>query len=220
MVQTCPVCRTPRGGRFCEIDGFDFVEGRQGANAAMVPSHAGLARDGDFGGAPGGHGRHGLSATDAGWEATIGADRTYYDEVIAQGGPDAAKIVFPPYCPQRSVALTGTQVRIGRRSRSRNLQPEIDLAGPPEDTGVSHLHAVLLAQPDGSWALLDPGSANGTQINGSPVPINVAVPLRTGDRVHIGAWTVITLSDGRHDPRHDRGEAGHGEAGHGYGVRP
>jgi hypothetical protein len=168
MLQPCPVCRTPRGGRFCEIDGYDFVEGGPSGATAMRPR----------------------------WEAVTGADRAYYDKVIAHGGPDAAKVVFPPYCPQRSFALADTQVRIGRRSRLRNLQPEIDLAGPPEDPGVSHLHAVLLAQSDGSWTLLDPGSANGTRLNGTPVPINVPFRLGDGDCIHLGAWTTIRLRAG------------------------
>jgi len=133
-----------------------------------------------------------------GWHAVVSADRQYFDSVIAQGGPDAAKIVSPPYCPERVFPLVGNQVRIGRRSRSRGLNPEIDLSGPPEDPGVSHLHAILVAQPDGSWALIDPGSANGTKINDAPDPIatNVPVPVSDGDRIYVGAWTVIVLRKG------------------------
>ncbi|GLW09562.1 hypothetical protein Misp01_46910 [Microtetraspora sp. NBRC 13810] len=133
-----------------------------------------------------------------GWEAVVVADRAYYESVIAQGGPDAPRVAFPPYCPERRFPVRGGQVRIGRYSRSRNLTPEIDLSGPPEDPGVSHLHAVLLAQPDGSWTLVDPGSANGTTVNDSPVPLaqNVPVPVGDGDRIRLGAWTVITLRKG------------------------
>ena len=128
----------------------------------------------------------------------VSADRRYYDSVIAQGGPDAARIVFPAYCPERHFPLNGGQVRIGRRSRSRGIFPEIDLSGPPEDPGISHLHAVLVAQPDGSWTLIDPGSANGTKINDAtdPIATNVPVPLTDGDRIYIGAWTVIQLRKG------------------------
>lgn len=135
-------------------------------------------------------------AVGAALSAVIGADRAHYDEMIAQEGPDAASVVFPPYCPEWSVPLSGAQMRIGRRSRSRGLDPEIDLTGPPQDPGVSHLHAVLLAQPDGTWTLVDPGSANGTKVNGAPVRVNVPVPVTGGDRIHVGAWTVITLRPG------------------------
>ncbi|MDR2986709.1 MAG: FHA domain-containing protein [Nocardiopsaceae bacterium] len=84
-------------------------------------------------------------------------------------------------------------MRVGRRSVSRGLEPEIDLAGPPTDPGISHLHAVLVAQP-GGWAVLDPGSSNGTQVNGADIEPGVAVPLHPGDQICIGAWTVLTIS--------------------------
>jgi FHA domain-containing protein len=127
------------------------------------------------------------------WTAVVTADRAYYDSVIAEGGPDAASIEFPGYCPERRFRLSGQEMRIGRRSASRGLEPEIDLTGPPTDPGVSHLHAVLIAESDGSWALLDPGSANGTIVNGGEIPGGVRVPLHDGDRICVGAWTVLTI---------------------------
>ncbi|MEV0380273.1 FHA domain-containing protein [Nonomuraea sp. NPDC050643] len=165
----CPVCQTPRAGQFCEVCGHDYS-----GNGVSVQ----------------------VPVTGARWEAVTAADRAYYEKVIAEGGPDADAVAFPPYCPERSFGLLGEQVRIGRRSRARNLAPEIDLTGPPEDPGVSHLHAVLLAQPDGSWMLVDPGSANGTQVNGRPLKINVPIRVGPGDRIHLGAWTVITIREG------------------------
>lgn len=126
--------------------------------------------------------------------AVVTADRAYYDSVIADGGADPAEVPFPPYCPERRFPLVGPQVRIGRRSASRTYVPEIDLSRPPADPGVSHLHAVLIARPDGGWVLVDPGSTNGTIVNGAePVASNVEVPLHPGDRLYIGAWTAITL---------------------------
>jgi hypothetical protein len=131
----------------------------------------------------------------AGWAAVVSADRAYYDVVRSQDGPDAAEIAFPAYCPDRHFELAGPQMRIGRRSRSRGLEPEIDLTGPPADPGISHLHAVLLSQPDGGWAVVDPGSTNGTTVNDDPEPVktDVPIPIRDGDRIHVGAWTTITV---------------------------
>jgi len=127
------------------------------------------------------------------WTAMVTADRDYYDAVIADGGPDADSIEFPAYCPERRFTLAGQEMRIGRRSASRGLDPEIDLTGPPTDPGISHLHAVLIAQPDGTWSVLDPGSSNGTQVNGDDIVSGVETPLHSGDRVCVGAWTVLTI---------------------------
>jgi len=107
--------------------------------------------------------------------------------------PEAAEP--PAYCPERTFPLDRPEVRIGRASRSRGLSPEIDLSGAPRDEGVSHLHAVLLAQPDGSWQVIDPGSTNGTRVNAADdsIATGVPTPLADGDTIHIGAWTMITL---------------------------
>ena len=87
-------------------------------------------------------------------------------------------------------------MQIGRRSVSRGVDPEIDLTGPPADPGISRLHAVLIATPDGGWAVLDPGSANGTLVNGTEIPTGVQVPLYDGDRINLGGWTAITVHRG------------------------
>lgn len=168
--ESCPVCQTPQAGQFCEVCGHAF------------DGSAGPARP--------------PTTTSARWEAVTAADRGYYEQVIAEGGPDAESIAFPPYCPERSFPLEAEQVRIGRRSRGRDLQPDIDLSGPPSDPGVSHLHAVLIAQAGGSWTLVDPGSSNGTRVNGRPVTVNTPVTVGVGDRIHVGAWTVITIREG------------------------
>ena len=128
------------------------------------------------------------------WSAVVSADHDYYESVLGASGPEAAGIGFPAYCPERRFRLSGGEVRIGRRSASRGIDPEIDLTGPPSDPGVSRLHAVLIAAPDGSWSVLDPGSANGTLVNGAEIPANQAVPLRDGDRINLGAWTLVTIS--------------------------
>ena len=133
---------------------------------------------------------------EAEWTALVTADRAYYDAVQAAGGPDAADIAFPAYFPQRRFRLAGTEVRIGRHSATSGIDPEIDLSVPPADPGVSRLHAVLLKAEDGTWSVVDPGSANGTAVNGSEIPQGKAVPLRDGDRIHLGAWTELRVVRG------------------------
>ena len=142
---------------------------------------------------PGGHDPSSFPYSQATWSAVIDADRAYYDRVQEVTGPQGAAVPFPGDGPGRRFQLRGSQMRIGRRSASRGLAPEIDLSEPPADPGISRLHAVLIATPDGNWAVLDPGSANGTLVNGSEIGVGDQVPLHDGDRINLGAWTAITL---------------------------
>jgi serine/threonine protein kinase len=130
------------------------------------------------------------------WTAVVSTDRAYYDSVCAVNEQDTASISFPGEMPERRIALTGAEVRIGRRSVSRGIEPEIDLIGPPRDPGVSRLHAKLVPAPDGSWTVVDLGTENGITVNGQDVPSGDSVPLRPGDRIHLGAWTKITITRG------------------------
>jgi hypothetical protein len=125
------------------------------------------------------------------WSIVIAADRDYFETRCEQ--PE--RFTFPSSNSPRRVELTGDVMRIGRRSISRRTTPEIDLAIPPIDPGVSHEHARLLAQPDCSWALVDEGSMNGTYLNdgAKPIPAHQQVLLVDRDRLYLGVWTMITL---------------------------
>ena len=127
------------------------------------------------------------------WTAIVTADRGYFDDVVAEGDIEVASIQFPSAYSERKFPLVGPEVQIGRRSISRGLDPDIDLSQSPADPGVSHLHAVLVIQDDGSWAVVDPGSANGTQVNGDEITIGVPITLKDGDRITLGAWTALTI---------------------------
>lgn len=124
------------------------------------------------------------------WCAVITPDRGYFEA----GGADTKRFSFPAGSPTRRVKLTGPSVRIGRRSDSRDTTPEIDLADP----WVSREHAQLLAQPDGTWTVVDEGSTNGTYVNDDRrrIPTHQQIPLADGDCVHLGIWTMITLYRG------------------------
>ncbi len=187
----CPRCGVMQAGRFCEGCGYDFAAAPAPA-PAPAPASAAIPAQASAASAPDTVGPAAPAARLA-WAAVVTADRAYYDSVQAAGGPDAAAIAFPAYCPQRRFRLDGAEIRIGRRSATSGISPEIDLSVPPADPGISRLHAVLLRAPDGSWAVIDPGSANGTAVNGSEIPPGQAVPLHEGDRVHLGAWTELRL---------------------------
>jgi hypothetical protein len=169
----CPRCGAPRAAQFCEVCGYDFPGPGPGRDPVPAASDEPPA----------------VGA----WAAVVTADQGYYQSVQAAGGPDADAISFPAYCPQRRFPLSGVEVRVGRRSAHSGIDPEIDLAVPPADPGVSRLHAVLIRAADGTWSVVDPGSANGTLVNGAEIACGELVPLRDGDRINLGAWTELTI---------------------------
>jgi len=203
----CPACGTPKsGGVFCEGCGYNFSTAQPQVTPdpvpAPVPPPAVVVPAADPAAASSPStptASPPASATPVPplspasvWSVVVAADRTYYDETEADSGPDGSGIPFPAYCPERRFQLAGQQMQIGRRSPSRGLEPEIDLTGPPTDPGISRLHAVLMATADG-WVVLDPGSSNGTQLNGTELITGVQAPLHDGDRITLGAWTAITV---------------------------
>lgn len=168
--QVCAACGAPRDGRFCEECGHDATQPvPEGGSAPPAPPPA--------------------------WTAVVSADRAWFEEVRARNGPDAGTLEFPPFCPERRFPLAGKQLTIGRRSRSRGVEPEIDLTGPPLDPGVSTLHAMIVPGADGGWQVVDLGSTNGTTVGeGNPLLApNTPHRLADGDRIKIGAWTIITV---------------------------
>jgi hypothetical protein len=155
---------------------------------------------------PDGFASHGLPttptpwATQVTWTVAVGTDRTYYERMCTARSLYGPPVVFPEYSNGWRFVLAGKQVRIGRSIAARDLEPDIDLTAMSADPAVSRLHAVLIAAPDGSWAVLDPGSANGTLLNGRKLAIGELIPLHDGDRINLGAWTRITVRRGWQSP--------------------
>jgi pSer/pThr/pTyr-binding forkhead associated (FHA) protein len=170
----CPRCGAPGLARFCESCGY--------SGPSSAPAEPSEPREE----AP-------APPPRTRWTAVITASRPHYDAVMAAAGPDAPDLPFPDDCPERTFELTGSQLRIGRRSVSREVAPDIDLTGPPADPGISRLHAILVSQPDGTWAVIDPGSENGTTVNGAEINAGELVPLHNADTIDIGAWTAIAI---------------------------
>ena len=173
---TCPSCgaaRTP-DDVFCEVCGLDFATGRMpAAPPAPIPAAAASPA-----GAP------------SGWTAVVEADRAWFDSNSAEGS-----IAFPDGVGAREIPLTGDEVVIGRRNEQKGFFPGIDLSSPVADPAVSHRHAVLRHQLDGTWALVDEMSTNGTWLNGGANPLahGVLTALHDGDRLQLGAFTSITI---------------------------
>ncbi|HTU85810.1 MAG TPA: FHA domain-containing protein [Solirubrobacteraceae bacterium] len=107
-----------------------------------------------------------------------------------------SSVAFPVDYAERRFSLVEGENRIGRsRGHAGEDKPEIDLAATPVDPGVSRLHAVLDRRADGGCVLRDVGSTNGTFIGDelTPIPPHTDMPLSDGDRIHVGAWTAITV---------------------------
>src|SRR4029077_17786394 len=155
--EPCPRCGTPRNGQFCEACGYNFAGPRftpATASAPPPPAPPGYSSSqpgpgsGSYSSAqaapsaPSAPWREpGPPASPAApqpsmssfpypqatWTAVVGADRAYYERVQAVAGPEGSAVVFPSYYAERRFQLVGNQMRIGRRSVSRGLAPEIDL---------------------------------------------------------------------------------------------
>lgn len=174
-VYVCAKCGAPRDERFCEKCGHDSLDtgwkaGNGGGPVDPIESDLPI------------------------WIATISADRGHYERMIAQRGPDANQVEFPDYYPERRIILNGSDFLIGKRSVSQGVHPDIDLGIAPADIGVSRAHALLHIGVDG-LTLTDLGSTNGTYVNSGTDPIRSKspLPLRSGDRIHVGGWTTIEL---------------------------
>ena len=122
----------------------------------------------------------------------------FYTRVQARKGPDAERVAFPDFYPERRIPLHGNQFLIGKRSTSQGIVPEIDLGIAPADLGVSRAHALIRADPAGGLTVTDLGSTNGTSLDGAeePIPSQIAVELRAGSRIHVGGWTTIVIDTG------------------------
>ncbi len=136
-----------------------------------------------------GHDFRGRASNEKEWEVTVHADRDQFARVAAPG------LAFPAEASELTVPLVGDRMRIGRGRDRDGVLPEIDLVGRVEDPGISRPHAVLERSSDGSYAVRDLGSTNGTTVGHelTVVGTDAAVPLADGDVIHIGAWTAITI---------------------------
>lgn len=221
--QTCASCGTENvaGALFCEACGYDFTTGAMPRAAAPAASSLDLP----VGGAPGGRPAQGerpalgerpaqgeRPAPEAGaapgspaaqgtgpaplapavpleWVVEVWVDPAWYEiQVSDEPCPSPGLPVVVP--------LRVRSVLVGRTSRSRAINPEVDCT---PDIGVSRRHAQLTT--DGTrWWVEDLQSSNGTYVgtDSGPLPTRPLTPgtrqeLSEGDRVYVGAWTRLVV---------------------------
>ncbi len=183
--EACPSCGEPRAdadARFCEVCRFDFVARQSGpppvAQAATKPPASvpapspvtGAARPAPFGAGAGA------------WDIVVAIDPSLDTE------PDPES-PCPTGAPDALVPVDREELLIGRRDDRRDIKPEIPLSDP----GASRRHAKIVRNADGTLALLDLASTNGTRLNGEDMPAGGRKALRPGDAITLGRWTRLTV---------------------------
>jgi FHA domain len=174
----CPACGEPRADpdtRYCEVCRYDFVSQKGGpAPQARAPVPAKLV--------PSPAPPLVAAPAAAGYVLVVQVDASLDID------PDPAT---PPPQGVADIRLPMTQAEllVGRKDDLRDVHPDIPLADP----GSSRRHAKFVKSVDGSLALHDLASTNGTKLNGVEVPAGSRSPLHAGDEVTIGRWTRIKV---------------------------
>lgn len=219
--EICPDCGTPRegNGRFCEVCRHDFQDNRTGSAEAIVEAQKASKPVDNLTGKEStqASGKTDEPSTDSNrsdkkenandtaskikkadetiksletdipalsqkLNITISVDR---DKVSSWDGespikPDIRERVFP---------LDLDENLVGRRSQSKGIYPEIEI----NDPGVSHRHLKFIKQSDGSFGVLELGSSNGTELNGTVLEPGITTTVKAGDELTIGIWTRLKI---------------------------
>lgn len=99
--------------------------------------------------------------------------------LIAEGARGGGRINL-------SLASDGEPVGIGR-----NIANGVVVNDPT----VSNFHAALILRPNGALELADRGSANGTAVNGIPLPGGGRAGVSDGDRIRFGSIEFLVLCE-------------------------
>lgn len=133
-----------------------------------------------------GHDFEAAAPAELAWELVIEADPAFHARF-------AGDIVLPQDVAPQRMPADAAELRIGRSDPGSNGSDAPQITGAANDPALSRRHAVLRRRPDGTYAIEDLGSTNGTEVNGRQIAAGEPVALGDGDRVHLGAWTGITI---------------------------
>jgi len=188
----CPNCGSQNlpDALFCENCGYDFATGQlpppvapsiDPVSGVLVPPGGVSSSSPAPSPAP--------NLADIDWVAEIWVDPDWFNSQQAEG-------TCPTSGLPQIVPLAAVTVTIGRRSKSRGLDPEIDVS---TDGAISHRHAELSRSGE-QWSVKDLGSTNGTYVGkpdgtypSDPLPPNEGHQLADDERVYLGAWTRVVV---------------------------
>jgi pSer/pThr/pTyr-binding forkhead associated (FHA) protein len=122
-------------------------------------------------------GTHFLDELDNGSTATTGAE-------TAEGLPTGSALLVVKRGPN-----AGSRFLLDQPVTSAGRHPDSDIL--LDDVTVSRRHAEFRLDKDGSWAVADVGSLNGTYVNRQPVDSTV---LANNDQVQIGKFRLVFLT--------------------------
>ena len=111
---------------------------------------------------------------------SVDKNRLAQNSVESSIKPDSMDRIFP---------LDLDENLVGRRSKDKGIYPEIEI----NDPGVSHRQLKFIKQADGAFAVLELGSANGTEFNGVQLEAGINTAIKAGDEFAIGLWTTLKV---------------------------
>lgn len=208
--EICPDCGTPRmgGARFCEVCRHDFQSNKTGVAEAIVAAQQPVKPADQNQQVP-------IQANQANNPAPTSTSEADKAPVVTQPSKSVVKesIVLSeklnvvisvdrdkanastvesdikPDSVDRVFPLDLDENLVGRRSSGKGIYPEIEISDP----GVSRRHLKFIKQADGSFAVLELGSANGTELNGITLEPGVQTAVKAGDEFAIGIWTRLNI---------------------------
>lgn len=127
-----------------------------------------------------------LIVTEAQKQAVLSAGTDHFSESMV------LKLEIEGY-PTPLVITPKNEITLGRRDPATGTMPDIDLtAYSGYRLGVSRTHAIIRMKGD-QLELLDLGSSNGTQINGSRLTPHHPQIIRDGDLITLGKMVIRSI---------------------------
>lgn len=198
--EICPDCGAPRvlDSRFCEVCRHDFQENKTGVAEVIVAAQQSVVKKEESVKQETAQPKSEASSVKASQALTDKVEENIriiekLNVVISVDTVKAStcdiETSIKPDKTDRTFPLDLAENLVGRRSAAKGIFPEITI----NDPGVSHRHLMFIKQQDGSFAVLELGSSNGTELNGSSLEPGVTTPIKSGDELTIGLWTKLKL---------------------------